>query len=113
MRKLVLDLPRKISVAGGTTKANYCYLADGTKVSALSSDGTGLVYRGPFTYRRAADGSLTLESAACAEGRLTPGGALLHLTDHLGSVVAVVRGSDGALYEASEYDAYGKRSSLT
>ena len=68
-----LDLPRKISVAGGTTKANYCYLADGTKVSALSSGGTGLVYRGPFTYRRASDGSLTLESAACAEGRLTPG----------------------------------------
>ena len=30
-----LDLPRKISVAGGTTKANYCYLADGTKVSAV------------------------------------------------------------------------------
>ena len=108
-----LDLPRKISVAGGTTKANYCYLADGTKVSALSSGGTGLVYRGPFTYRRASDGSLTLESAACAEGRLTPGGAMLHLTDHLGSVVAVVRGSDGALYGASEYDAYGKRSSLT
>ena len=108
-----LDLPRKISVAGGTIKANYCYLADGTKVSALSSDGTGLVYRGPFTYRRAADGSLALESAACAEGRLTPGGAMLHLTDHLGSVVAVVRGSDGALYGASEYDAYGKRSSLT
>ena len=24
-----LDLPRKISVAGGITKANYCYLADG------------------------------------------------------------------------------------
>ena len=38
---------------------------------------------------------------------------MLHLTDHLGSVVAVVRGSDGALYGASEYDAYGKRSSLT
>ena len=30
-----LDLPRKISGAGGTTKANYCYLADGTKVSAV------------------------------------------------------------------------------
>ena len=38
---------------------------------------------------------------------------MLHVTDHLGSVAAVVRGSDGALYEASEYDAYGKRSSLT
>ena len=38
---------------------------------------------------------------------------MLHVTDHIGSVVAVVRGSDGALYEASDYDACGKRSSLT
>ena len=30
-----LDLPRNISVAGGTTKANYCYLAEDTKVSAV------------------------------------------------------------------------------
>ena len=107
-----LNLPRKVS-SSATVKANYCYLADGTKVSALTAGGTGLVYRGPFTYRRSSAGALTLESAACEEGRLTPSGAMLHVTDHIGSVVAVVRGSDGALYEASEYDACGKRSSLT
>ena len=63
----------------------YSYLADGTRTAALDSDGEGLVYRGPFTYRRGASGALTLEAAACPEGLLTDGEVLLHVTDHLGS----------------------------
>ena len=51
---------------------NYYYLSDGTKTSAVTDAGTGLIYRGPFTYRTAADGTLSLESAAVPQGRLTP-----------------------------------------
>ena len=47
---------------------NYFYLSDGTKLSALDGSGEGLVYRGPFVYRKSsgsnAGSSLTLESAA-------------------------------------------------
>ena len=55
---------------------NYSYLSDGTKLSALDGSGEGLVYRGPFVYRKSsgsnAGSSLTLESAAFGGGRLTP-----------------------------------------
>ena len=56
---------------------NYSYLADGTKISALNGGCEGLVYRGPFVYRRSTRGgtsSLTLESAAFG-GFLTKVGA--------------------------------------
>ena len=107
-----MDLVTKIC-SGATTLVNYSYPWKGVKVCALKSSGEGLVYRGPFVYRKASDGSFKLESAIFEEGRLTTSGVILHVTDHLGSVVAAVRGSDGALYEASQYDAFGKRSSLT
>ena len=90
---------------------NYSYLSDGTKLSALDGSGEGLVYRGPFVYRRSsgsnAGSSLTLESAAFGGGRLTPDGALLYVTDYLGSVRAVVDGKTGGLYKAAEYSAFG------
>ena len=50
---------------------NYSYLSDGTKTRALKANGSGLLYRGPFVYRRGSDGSLTLESASFSGGRLT------------------------------------------
>lgn len=89
---------------------NYSYLADGTKISALDGGGEGLVYRGPFVYRRSTGSgtsSLTLESAAFSGGRLTPGGAMLYVTDYLGSVRAVVNGSNGAIYKASDFSTFG------
>ena len=52
---------------------------------------------------------LSLESAAFAEGMLTPAGVRYHVTDHLGSVRAVVDGESGAFLEAGKYDAYGSR----
>ena len=104
-----MDLPSKIS-SGISNSVNYSYLADGTKTSSLTESGEGLVYRGPFTYRRSADGSLALESVVCAEGRLTPDKALLYATDHLGSVRTVIDGSTGNLLECSDYSAYGTRS---
>ena len=99
--------------SGATTLVNYSYLWNGVKICALRESGDGLVYRGPFVYRKSSDGNVILESAMFEDGRLTTSGVILHVTDHLGSVVAAVRGSDGALYEASKYDAFGKRSSLT
>ena len=32
--------------------ANYSYLSDGTKIEAFDGSGGGLVYRGPFVYRK-------------------------------------------------------------
>ena len=107
-----MDLVAKIC-SGATTLVNYSYLWNGVKICALRESGDGLVYRGPFVYRKSSDGDVILESALFEDGRLTTSGVILHVTDHLGSVVAAVRGSDGALYEASQYDAFGKRSSLT
>ena len=105
-----LDLVGNIS-RDGTTLVNYFYLSDGTKLSALDGSGEGLVYRGPFVYRKSsgsnAGSSLTLESAAFGGGRMTPDGALLYVTDYLGSVRAVVDGKTGELYKAAKYTAFG------
>ena len=47
----ILNLPKKIGNSDSTL-VNYSYLADGTKISSLTQLGEGLVFRGPFTYRR-------------------------------------------------------------
>ena len=92
---------------------NYFYLADGTKTRALDGSGEGLVYRGPFVYRKGSgSSSLTLESAAFGGGRLTPDGALLYMTDYLGSVRAVIDGATGQIYKAVDYSAYGAESDV-
>ena len=108
-----LDLVGNIS-RDGTTLVNYSYLSDGTKLSALDGSGEGLVYRGPFVYRKSsgsnASSSLTLESAAFGGGLMTPSGAMLYVTDYLGSVRAVVDGKTGDLYKASDYSAFGDES---
>ncbi len=107
----ILNLPKKIGNSDSTL-VNYSYLADGTKISSLTQLGEGLVFRGPFTYRRASDGTMTLESAVCDEGRLTPERALLYVRDHLGSVRAVVDGNSAEILEASKYGVYGSRNEL-
>ena len=93
-----------------TLLVNYSYLADGSKASAERADGTGLVYRGSLTYRRDPSGALTLEGVPFASGRLTPDGVRYHVTDHLGSVRAVVDGTTGDILEAGNYGVYGARS---
>ena len=70
-----LDLIGNI-VRNDTTLVNYSYLSDGTKLSALDGSGEGLVYRGPFVYRKSSGGnagsSLTLESAAFGARQYSP-----------------------------------------
>ena len=51
-----LDLIGNI-VRNDTTLVNYSYLSDGTKLSALDGSGAGLVYRGPFVYRKSSGGN--------------------------------------------------------
>ena len=107
-----LDLLGKVE-KDGSTLANYSYLSDGTKLSATDGNGNGLVYRGPFVYRKSSgSSSLALESAAYSGGRVTPGRALLYVTDYLGNVRAVVDGSTGAIYKVSDYSTFGEESQV-
>jgi RHS repeat-associated protein len=104
-----LNLPRKISGAGGTL-AKYSYLANGSKTEAENGSGAGLVYRGSLIYKKASNGTLTFDGASIPEGRLLSGSTRLYVTDHLGSVKAVVNGNNGNLYEVNNYTVYGKQS---
>lgn len=108
----LLDLPRSI-VKNNTTLVKYSYLVDGMKTSALKSNGTGLAYRGGMVFLRAANGALSFESAPFTAGRMTADGIRYHVTDHLGSVRAVLNGSNGEIIEASDYAAYGDRNPLS
>ena len=104
-----LNLTRKISGTGGTL-VKYSYLANGSKTEAEDGSGAGLVYRGSLIYKKASGGILTFEGASIPEGRLLSGATRLYVTDHLGSVKAVVNGNNGNLYEVNNYTVYGKRS---
>jgi hypothetical protein len=96
---------------------NYSYLADGTKVSTQNSDGDGLLYLGSLIYRKTGS-SIELESAGFAGGRFVARETeddgkvmvpMLHVTDHLGSVRAVLDGVSGAVVETNDYYPFGSR----
>ena len=100
-----------------TVLVNYSYLADGTKVSALNRDGDGLLYLGSLIYKKTGS-SISLESARFAGGRFVAreaadGGKamvpMFHVTDHLGSVRAVVDGVSGEVVETNDYYPFGSR----
>ena len=59
------DLPILYTSVRG--RETYSYLADGTKVSALDSEGDGLVYLGSLIYRKTGN-AIELESAGFAGG---------------------------------------------
>ncbi len=108
-----LSLPATVS-RGDTLLVNYSYLANGTKLSALGADNAGLIYVGSLVLRRDDLGALSFDSAHTPAGRITSQGVRYHVTDHLGSVRAVVGGAAARpvvvpLFEASDYDAYGQR----
>ena len=111
-----LGLVEKVSL-NDTDLVNYSYLADGTKVSALDGDGDGLLYLGSLIYKKTGD-SIELESAGFAGGRFVAmetadGGKvivpMIHVTDHLGSVRAVVDGVLGEVVETNDYYPFGSR----
>ena len=94
---------------------NYCYLADGTKLSATTADDCGFSYRGSFTYRtdESSQPDRVFESTPFGGGRIV--GTVddetevrYFLTDHLGSVRAVVN-SGCEVLERNDYQPFGKR----
>ena len=119
------NLTRRIS-SGGTTLAEYEYLADGTKLRALDGGGNGYQYRGSLIYTQTAgqtgSPAITLDCAVTSAGRIvrenTADGSSTYkvqhyLRDHLGSVRAVIDGDTGTVIEASDYYPFGKRIQVT
>ena len=91
---------------------NYCYLADGTKLSVTDTEENGLYYWGSLVYEKHAN-TIGLESAAFSGGRIvaTSGNdteVRYSLTDHLGSVRVVATDKDNVL-ERNDYQPFGKR----
>lgn len=105
-----LNLIEKV-MHGDTIVAKYSYLSDGTKFSATDSSGNGLYYSGSLIYTKHG-AALTMESCAFTGGRFvataTGVEARYFVTDHLGSVRAVVNG-DGEVLERNDYYPFGSR----
>lgn len=105
-----LNLVEKIE-RNGEIFAKYSYLSDGTKLSATDVAGDGLHYLGSLVYRKQGD-SLNLESASFDGGRFVATNTGLethyHLSDHLGSVRAIVSG-EGEVVERNDYYPFGMR----
>lgn len=105
-----LNLTEKVEQNSGIL-AKYSYLSDGTKLSAVNADGHGLCYLGSLVYRKQ-NGTYSLESAAFNGGRFVATSSGIethyHLTDHLGSVRAIVN-SDGEVIEQNNYYPCGLR----
>ena len=110
-----LGLVEKVSL-NDTVLVNYSYLADGTKVSALDAEGDGLLYLGSLIYKKQGK-TISLESAGFAGGRFVAKESVMvpmfHVTDHLGSVRAVVDGVSGEVIETNDYYPFGSRWNTT
>ena len=117
-----LNLVSEVGDTSGTL-AHHTYLSDGTKLSSGRPDGSGSVYRGSFVYSKDENGGLSLDCILTDRGRIaaerdasgavTVYLALYNLTDHLGSVRAVVDGDTGAVIETNDYYPFGKRIPVT
>ena len=103
------------AVRNDTIVAKYSYLADGTKLTGMTGDGCGFSYRGSFTYRtdESSQPDRVFESTPFGGGRIV--GTVddetevrYFLTDHLGSVRAVVN-SGCEVLERNDYYPFGKR----
>ena len=89
-------------------KASYRYLADGTKTSVRNGNGnTGYDYEGSFVYT-VTNNTPTLEAAHFVDGQLKATGVNYTLTDHLGSVRALVD-ANGTLLEQNDYYPFGSK----
>ena len=111
----ILNLPNKVWNSTLPMDIQYKYLADGKKLSVLDNDGNGMLYQGSVVYK-SVGGIISLESIAFSGGRIiyTDNGtdgtmvASYYLTDHLGSVRAIVN-SSGGIDEQNDYYLFGKR----
>ena len=96
--------------SGSTVKAKYTWLADGSKLRVRDAGTTGFDYLGSLTYTSSSSG-LALESAQFAGGVIRSGNSQeinYFITDHLGSVRAIVN-SAGTAVEQNDYYAFGAK----
>ena len=84
--------PMTVSDSEGTLLARYHYLEDGTKVSVLRPDGSGVKYRGSFIYDVSVSGNETLDRVSYESGHfLKTGGVTVppkpvhYIKDRVGS----------------------------
>lgn len=92
--------------SGGTAKASYTYLSDGS-LFEVANGSDGYRYLGSFIYNR----NSSLESVAFGGGRIFKNGGSYsvdyHISDHLGSIRAIVR--NGSVIEQNDYYPFGSR----
>ena len=89
-------------------KASYRYLADDTKTSVRNDNGnTGYDYEGSFVYT-VTNHTPTLEAAHFTDGQLKTTGVNYTLTDHLGSVRALVDANE-TIQEQNDYYPFGNQ----
>lgn len=94
---------------------SYKYLIDGSKISVMGTSGDGFHYQGSFTYRNSASAPV-LEGISFSGGRIIATQAdnnfamtpYYFLTDHLGSVRAIVD-SNRNIVERNDYYPLGMR----
>ena len=113
----ILNLPDSVSNNYDREFA-FRYLADGTKLSVLDwMNSAAIRYVGPFRYEVESDGELSLLDAEADGGRFLRSGGTrgsysyqtyYHITDHLGSVRAVVTDS-GTPVELNDYLPFGEK----
>ena len=105
-----LNLPWYVK-RDGKTLATFYYLGDGTKVQTVDSAGVARHYIGSLTYRQEGNGNLVLEEIAFDGGivKVAEDGTpetFYCITDHLGSVRAMVD-AEGNAVERNDYYPFG------
>ena len=102
----LLNLTERAEDLSGLEVVRYVYGYDGLKNRAISGAGIEYVYLGSLTYMGFAQ-SLNPESIVFPEGRITFSGQVpqtyYHLTDHLGSVRAILSSDGSARHSRSDY----------
>ena len=96
--------------SGSTVKAKYTWLADGSKLRVRDAGTTGFDYLGSLTYTSSSSG-LALETAQFAGGVIRSGNSQeinYFITDHLGSVRAIVN-TAGTAVEQNDFYAFGAK----
>ena len=99
---------------GISLTTRYSYLADGTKLGVFDGGTSGFYYLGSLTYVKTGN-TVQLECGLFGGGRLVANastrvgsGVRYFLTDHLGSVRAVID-QTGTVKERDDYYAFGGR----
>lgn len=107
-----INLPSSIIADSGYGQdLQYRYLADGTKISVISSSGEGYKYAGTAKYNVSGNVA-SFESTSFPEGRIVRNpntGAIetqYHLKDHLGNVRVIID-ANGTVLAKYDYTPYG------